>query len=489
MTAKAYALSLLMVLLLPAITTPTLIPKPEPQPTFIPRPIAFTSDDIIDAIERGYTWTRRLYADYGDPRYGYIKDYPANPIALYVEEKDKWIFLGQLPKKSKIKLEDEGFDYVQMLIKFKVFPIYPWVTWNFKMRVRIEYLSGGTTKYNITFISTSTVYTVDVWFGNKKIWDNITKDTPEMTVIRYKYDYKFYKAHRYTVRNGAELHEKLFDIWGEYTRRDKLHALIHDYGFPYNVYDPIFGITHDNDLFMFTKDAYHDCDVYDQLPRGMDPHKYPYKSKVCLDRADYIALSYNDPLYYGLFAVHILIKYGDPDKEVLYGHPPDWWEYYSAREIARKLESDWWNGYGIGYPLDKSYASGVRTAVFLVLETLLGYVYGDDTSKNYADMTVGILLQCQVSSTGMYESEDLGVIYRPIFAGAFYFGWKPGNSYAFATPTKNILMQIIDWFGMPAETKGELASNSEATALIIQALRVYLYHRYGIAYPSGKYLP
>jgi len=32
MTAKAYALSLLMVLLLPAITTPTLIPKP--QPTF-----------------------------------------------------------------------------------------------------------------------------------------------------------------------------------------------------------------------------------------------------------------------------------------------------------------------------------------------------------------------------------------------------------------------------------------------------------------------
>jgi len=485
MTVKAYALSLLMVLLLPAITTPTLIPKP--QPTFIPQPIAFTSDDIIDAIERGYTWTRRLYADYNSPTYGYMKQYPANPIALYVEEKDSWIFLGQLPEKSKIELEDEGFDYVQMLIKFKVFPIYPWVTWNFKMRVRIEYLSGGTTKYNITFISTSTVYTVDVWFGNKKIWDNITKDTPEMTVIRYKYNYKFYKAHRYSVRHDVRLGELIFDIWDEHTRSSKLRALLNYYGFTYDILDPLFGITYSNDRFMFTKQAYHDCDVWSDLPRGMNPHKYPYKSKVCINRAAYIEESYLDPLLKGLFAIHILIKYDNPDKKVLYRASTN--EYYSAREIARELEDTWWNGYGIAYPTNPNYASGVRTAVFLVLETLLGYEYGDSTSKSYADQTAQILLNVQISAEGYYESEAYGVVYRPTYANAFIIAWKPGSSYAYSCPRKGILWDLIDFLGMPKETEGEIPSNPETTIMILQALRVYLYHRYGIAYPDGEYLP
>ena len=487
MTAKAYALSLLMVLLLPAITTPTLIPKPEPQPTFIPRPIAFTSSDIQNAIARAKTWIDKLYQT--DGIYGYIKEYPAIPIALYVEEKDAWIFLGQLPKKSTVELEAEGSNYVQMLIKFKVYPIYPWVTWNFKMRVRIDYLSGGKTKYTITFISTSTVYTVDVYFGDEKIWDDITKHTPSKTVYRYKYNYYFYPAHRYTVRHAGQLAELLYDIWDQNTRRNRISALINDYGFTWDIYDPLFGITYDNDLFMFTLQAYHDCDVWSDLPRGMNPHRYPYKSKVCLDRRDYIAESYSDPLLKGLFAVHILVKYKDPDKEVLYGHPPDWWEFYSAREIARELENNWWNGYGIGTPYKKAYASAVRTATFLVLETLLGYVYGDSTSKYYADLTAQILLQVQISSEGYYESEDLGVVYRPTFANAFFFAWKTGQSYPFASPKKNIIDNIIDWFGMPAERKGECPSNPESTITIMQALRVYLYHRYGIAYPDNEYLP
>ena len=179
-------------------------------------------------------------------------------------------------------------------------------------------------------------------------------------------------------------------------------------------------------------------------------------------------------------------KYNDPDIARYYGIDVG---YRTPRGIARAVEDNYWNGYGIHKPFgDPQYASSVRSAVFLVLETLLGYKYGDETSKYYADTLAQVLIDAQFWN-GYIETADYGVIYRPPFRGAFPLMWKTGGSYPYAMPPKSVLEELIDMFNMPNETWDCIPSNIETVATILQALRVYLYYKYGIAYPTSLYLP
>jgi len=44
-------------------------------------------------------------------------------------------------------------------------------------------------------------------------------------------------------------------------------------------------------------------------------------------------------------------------------------------------------------------------------------------------------------------------------------------------------------YEMPPETTDIIPANQETTNAIIQALRTYLYHKYGIAYPDLELIP
>lgn len=146
----------------------------------------------------------------------------------------------------------------------------------------------------------------------------------------------------------------------------------------------------EGDYYFFTSQAYRDCDVYNSLPRGMNPSRYPYRSKVCISREAYILESQSDPLVMVQNAVHMLNKYGDPDG--LYDALDYGWT--TPRSMASFIEDNWWNGYGVSVPFEEEeYASCVRSAGFLVLEIMLGCGYGDEESKGYADQTAQVFIK------------------------------------------------------------------------------------------------
>jgi hypothetical protein len=47
----------------------------------------------------------------------------------------------------------------------------------------------------------------------------------------------------------------------------------------------------------------------------------------------------------------------------------------------------------------------------------------------------------------------------------------------------------MDWLSMPKEEQGWFPTNLESTATFLQALRVYLYYKYGVANPIARSCP
>ena len=284
----------------------------------------------------------------------------------------------------------------------------------------------------------------------------------------YIYDFSKVRSCRYTVRHGSQMGYKLYYELGETAKADALKAVCDQYGFTYDIYDPLFGYSLDQpDDYFYTPQAYHDVDVYDELPRTSQI--YPYRSKVGLNRDLYIEMSKQEWLVPTLRAIHILLKYQDPD----YVYHEDYYGDITPRQWARWLEQNKWIGYGIAHPKDETVASGVRTAAFLVLEAYLGYVFGDPTSKAYADEAAQVLLNVQVTDYTVRTQE--GEYFRPIAQGAFYIAW---NQYELHVP-RAWYDDFFDWLGMAPEYTGIIPTNAETMLAITQALIVYRNLVYG----------
>jgi len=335
--------------------------------------------------------------------------------------------------------------------------------------------------------------TVDIYLGSHMLFTHITNDMPTVDDWFYEDVYQDLRSHRYTVRHGVQKGYKDALTRQLVERAERCKNLIDDYGFTYDIYDPLFFYGREwADNYFFTDQAYHDVDVYGQLPRGL--WFYPYWSKVGINRHLYILESHIDPLVRGLQAIHLLNKYGDPDKQV---------DGVSARSIARWIEKTYWNGYGVTIPFkSKEYASGVRTAVFLELETLLGYKYGDNTSKTYADKAAKYLVMTQwpMSGWGLVELQGAipktgslwsslalvhdqpphgGKAVRPLHGGGFLVAYRVVNNEVwFGVPPAGIIGDLIDLLGMPAEYDGLIPTNQETTFAATRALEVYLQYAF-----------
>jgi len=152
------------------------------------------------------------------------------------------------------------------------------------------------------------------------------------------------------------------------------------------------------------------------------------------------------------------------------------------------IESSGWNGYGI-YAWGKSsaYASSVRTNAFLALESMLGWGYGDSTSRWYAEQTANVLRQVQWGmppfEAYMGETADEGYVYRPNQTGGEMLSWTTGGSFVFSLSPRTFLSDLIDMFSMPNEFQGITPSNAESTLTYWAAIRMYLRYKHGITYP------
>ena len=128
-----------------------------------------------------------------------------------------------------------------------------------------------------------------------------------------------------------------------------------------------------------------------------------------------------------------------------------------------------WNGEGIPKPGISGYATGVRTAAFGILETILGYTYSDTTSKTWADTVRDTLLKVQVSAFGYFSSTNNGIVDRPVTAGMWFAAWDPYN----AAPPPSILDNFIDLFGMKHEYDGLIPGNMETLEITLDFFNVY----------------
>jgi len=314
---------------------------------------------------------------------------------------------------------------------------------------------------------------------------------------------------RYTIRHACITAWKCWDAKDD-GRAWWLKHLCDDFGFELDIYDPMYNYSSNwpQDRWCFDPDAYRDCGITETLPRDLGgthkAHYYPFESKVCWARGScgipgtYIWLSQRDRLVPILQATHILTKYGNPNYSYL--SPKDDGSYTTPTEVARDMEQNCWagggspgSGYGINvWGQDTAYASAVRTNAFMVLETLLGYKYNDTVSKAYADRMADVLIQVQWGSPPFNplqgETAEYGVLTRP-YQGGQLLGWKPGSGYQYSLPPKSWLSAVIDWLSMPNEELDFVPSNTESTTTYLQALRVYLRHKYSVSYPSNKWLP
>jgi len=376
---------------------------------------------------------------------------------------------------------------------------------------RYYYTSSPYCKLIVSARSYSGEHTVDILFEGETLWFDANKYglkiDREGAVLSYPQSWSVspigtFKSFRYTCRHGSQLGGNTYKVWGDTTKYQQLDNLLNDYGFTVDIYDPLWKMSNSytDDNFMFTKEAYHDCDVYGNLPRSTTSLYadliYPYKSRVMIDRDIYITESTHDPLLMCIWVIHLLSKYGQPDTLYYYPIPSTPPLYYTPRGVMRQVESTYWDNNGIKYMAD--FYSTNRLAVFLVAETLLGYKFGDATSKAKAQRAVEVLHTLHTSfGAGEFESKDYGVCIRRQHRGGFLVAYTIGTSYPFAEPKLSALAQwafdiikvILGWTDMPPETKGLVPTNQETTMTSIQAIRVFLHYHYGYDYPNSSYIP
>ena len=282
---------------------------------------------------------------------------------------------------------------------------------------------------------------------------------------------------RYTERHGSQLAYELYLARGDIEKATKLYNELTAYGYtPHkDIYSPLFGMDVSfSDNYQYEGGAngvYRDC-FFTPPPTLLS---YQYTSKICtFGVSNYILASHRtDWLVPTLWAIHILNKYGEPDSEYNDGD-----KSWSPREVARYLETKFIDDTGIASPFNADIASSVRTASFLVLETVLGYRYGDDLSMQYADKTAKILLATQIADDGTFVTTLNSDPANPIavkhslgpLAGSYYTAWDKSFHYV---SVSTVQRQLLDFFNQPDESPDPKPTNMETTAVVSQSLRVY----------------
>lgn len=274
-------------------------------------------------------------------------------------------------------------------------------------------------------------------------------------------DRSLLQSFRYTLRHGTQAGHDYYLYRGDRQRADKLANFLTSNGIQPNLdlRAPVWGYgTSYPDNMPYDRALYKDCDIE---PPSETPVSYPYSSKVCrLGVDNFINLASSDTLVPAIQAIHVLNKGEGPHHN--YDAPQG---RTSAQATASWLESEFIRlGYGIPectpFSCDYHYASGPRTYEFGNLESLLGYKYGDETSKAYANRVAQIALRTQIGKDGIIHSEKKGPVFRPIQRGGNYTSWDRDLNYS---PPESLTNKILGYAGMPMEYRGLIVANNETT--------------------------
>ena len=364
----------------------------------------------------------------------------------------------------------------------------------------------GNTQYQAAVQSTSGCdgENVSLWFGSTKILDNIAGQTLPYGWITTMTGGARAPGFRYALRTTASAARNTLTNGLMMSDARLAGTLPWEQGFGADIYAPLWGLTADAELEQFFEmTPYHDCDLLlsgqgTASPQPWGVHwvgttaktqYYAYESEACIAPSTYITNTRSDYLVPALQALHVLNLYDNPD--FLYDHP-NGGGTTSPTSIARWIETNGWIGHGVKIAgKDAAVASLTHTAAFLALESVLGWKYGDTTSRTYAnnaaDVLVAVLWGVDPNLPYQGSTIDKGVLTRTNQQNGPLRAWQ-NVSGAYQLAAQSYLSDAFDFEGMPREVGGLTVSDSEAALVYAQAMRIYLYYALGQKYNAAQTL-
>ena len=454
--------------------------------------------ELNGALARADRYLSGLYKPVG-PRAAVISEYYGLPLRVYVNEDERWLLAGE--RGAVVSSAYSAFDKERSLVEFRS----PGAGSSPRLEVKVNW-DADRPRYTIAIVNarfddaraTADLYLGDIYLGRlgrKNVGAAFRRSFPST-------DIGHLRSFRYTIRHAGQLARHYFAYRGENERAAALANVIRRAGFAldYDLAAPIWGGgAHFPDRMPFDggprgRDAYHDCDA--RLPSWS--RAYPYRSKVCAARRAYAWNSHGDTLAAAAQGIHLLNRYADTKRTVQnsrfpLGLPIGWNprssmpKKVSALSIARDLEATF-RRQGIGIPacLSRSYcllgrASGVRTFQFGALETLLGYRFGDDVGRSYADAVARIALAVQVRDDSLVRTSG-STYYRPAAVGSFYLNWDRGLRLSLGRTVRgrSLARGLYERLDMAPEYRGVIASNAETTLTAYAFLVLYRCERYDV---------
>lgn len=538
-----------------------------------------TEQTLKDRIDAAIAWVQARVENADQANQKIVKQFPCFPIALNVTNyPDPAARIRHLGTEQPYK-EYTGFagiGYAQS----GVYPFgYPFakirrpaiLTFNlcsyyvdfyessvvaYTLKLDRTYNSDGTINYTVTLVDRPRPISpspVELWFGTTRLSTDLNAEA-----INTSWSYTnsgIRNTPRYFIRGynltGARLLQGDDPTNTDIAKIDDFSERFwHDLNFDWP--QPYFGLgTGEADDFLWDEKMFQDTKADwgypGTYPVGLDTNwfGYSHRSKVGLDLKAYLITQTVDPLTLISVAIHLLNKYGDPDKQfytpritgwrdrlmdpasvfmesILYRYTDVW----TPRKVA-KYTKEYFYTQGLGVSMYVPFRTGIvadslrfaspflgwllglvtpevylqgeggvgtslRSNGFLALTSLLGYKYNRTEWQSIADDLADVLVETQwgLSPYNQYEgiTQDYGTLRRPQFQGAQLIIWKKTNS--FMLPTFSLLRRMINELGdLPPEEADALVSNVETTATFAQALRIYLRYKYSTSWPTSTNLP
>ncbi len=469
-------------------------------PLFRPAPSLAQLDAAISRTEQ---YINQLYKPI-DNQTATVAEYYSVPLRVYLTRYHRWILLGEnriafckvslrgvdiCPSTSAISGVVNRQSSETFVAEFRS----PESSTSPQIRVDVNW-NYNTAHYQIKLTNelfadqstTALVYLYDLYidtFSSRNVGHSAM-----LTLA--KTDLTHLHSFRYTIRHGNQLLQNYYCYKQDLAKYERLARFLVQQGYQldYDIYAPIWGYGTsypDNLPYRISSgdgnEVYHDC----HASHWNNTLDYLYQSKICkVGVATYVAISQSDPLTTSIQAMHILNKYGDPERSYLDGGNQQSTPIGAAIELEQKF-----NQSRIGIPMcnpigcNYDIASGIRTFSFGALETRLGYGYGRQISRDYADTVARLALEVQIGDDQTLLMADGGTFYRPAQKGAFYLSWDASMRYAKSEPFG--YGYLNDLLNMPDEYRGVLVSNMETTLDTYAFLVLYRCKKYDIGCAVG----
>ena len=385
------------------------------------------------------------------------------------------------------------------------------------LELRRDYQSDGRVQTEIHYAGKpagdTRAYPVKVYFAGEEIISDHRTAQAGRVFQKTTWGESGLNSNKYFVRTENIPASKLMREYREGVKMRSFHLPLWNSDDDWDIHSSLFARGYDkSDGYMFENPPhpmYHDCSVgHRNWPR--DDHRdsssggwgFSHRSKVCTLPQGYTWLLRQDGLGLMAQAIHVMMKYNNPNHEyespwpsLVSGGPP---KPLTPKKLADYAWAKWYKD-GIGVTMfqvpvigDDDRASSLRTNQMLVLQTLLGYHYNQGTLyKSRADIITDILRQVQVGHSPQPVSgakTGSGDIVRPTFSGAQLFAWTTVGSLG-VTDFDWIRSTINKLFDLPPDDLDYVLSTVEATATYAQAFRVYLYHKYGMVLGDWASIP